>query len=129
MKKIVWMLVAILLLLGIFSSDNFTVILVDNLYIIFFVIVLSVSSMLLVFLVVEEIFPPQIKATTLAIVNMVIGLCGAIFSVYLNGGPLTEEINMDVFDRTFILSTIIIFTTVVEKYRTREISLYSLSIS
>ncbi|AFX70616.1 hypothetical protein IU50_00370 [Francisella tularensis] len=72
---------------------------------------------------------------------MVIGLCGAIFqylisyiSVYLNGGPLTGEINANVFDRAFIyliipllLSTIIIFTIVVEKYRTREISLKSLS--
>ena len=110
----------------------------DNLYIIFFVIEFSVLSMLLVFSVVEEIFSPKIKATALAIVNMVIGpLCGAIFqylisyiSVYLNGGPLTGEINIDVFDRAFIyliipllLSTIIIFTTVVEKYRTREISL------
>ncbi|MDE4986478.1 MFS transporter, partial [Francisella tularensis subsp. holarctica] len=68
----------------------------------------------------------QIKVTALAIVNIVIGLCGAIFqyliiyiSVYLNGGPLNGEINANVFDRSFIyliipqlLSTIIIFTNV-----------------
>lgn len=51
-------------------------------------------------------------------------------SVYINGGPLIGEININVFDRAFIyliipllLSTIIIFATVVEKYRTRDISL------
>ncbi|MFV9931112.1 MAG: hypothetical protein AB8V10_04780 [Francisella endosymbiont of Hyalomma asiaticum] len=37
----------------------------DNLYIIFFVIGFSVLGMLLVFSMVEEIFPPQIKATVL----------------------------------------------------------------
>ncbi|MDE5018894.1 MFS transporter, partial [Francisella tularensis subsp. holarctica] len=55
-------------------------------------------------------------------------LCGSIFqyllsyiSFYLNGGPLSGEINANVFDRAFIyliipllLSTIIIFTIVVE---------------
>lgn len=97
--------------------------------------------MLLAFSVVEEIFPAQIKATALAIVNMVIGLCGAIFqylisyiSVYLNGGPLTGRIDMNVFDRAFLylivalfISTLIIFSLVIEKYRMREISLDKLS--
>ncbi|MDE5010956.1 MFS transporter, partial [Francisella tularensis subsp. holarctica] len=52
--------------------------------------------------------------------------------VYFTGGPLTVEINANVLDRAFIyliipilLSTIIIFTIVVDKYRNREISLKS----
>ncbi|AEB28517.1 MFS transporter [Francisella hispaniensis] len=142
-EKRIWMLVCNVITILAFSvviifADFISA---DNLYIIFFVIGFSVSSMLLVFSVVEEIFPPQIKATALAIVNMVIGLCGAVFqylisyiSVYLNGGPLTGEINTNVFDRAFIyliipllLSTIIIFVIVLQKYRTREISFNSLS--
>ena len=85
--------------------------------------------MLLAFSVVEEIFPPQIKATALAIVNMVIGLCGAIFqylismiSVYINGGPLTGTVSENVFDKSFVYlllpllcSTLIMFLLVLEK--------------
>ncbi|APC91761.1 MULTISPECIES: MFS transporter [Francisella] len=142
-EKRVWMLVCNIITIVAFSVVIIfaDIISADNLYIIFFVIGFSVSSMLLVFSVVEEIFPPQVKATALAIVNMVIGLCGAIFqylisyiSVYLNDGPLTGKINIDVFDRAFIyliipllLSTIIILGIVVQKYRTRQISIDNLT--
>lgn len=142
-EKRIWMLICNLITLLAFSSVIIfaSSITVSYLYIIFFIIGFSVSSMLLAFSVVEEIFPAQIKATALAIVNMVIGLCGAIFqylisyiSVYLNGGPLTGRIDMNVFDRAFLylivplfISTLIIFSLVIEKYRMREISLDKLS--
>lgn len=142
-EKRVWMLICNLITLLVFSSivvfSSF--ITPKYLYVMFFIIGFAVSSMLLAFSVVEEIFPPQVKATALAIVNMVIGLCGAIFqylisviSVYINGGPLTGNINIDVFSKAFIylivpllLSTVIIFGLVVEKYRNRELSISQLN--
>ncbi|GAB4221767.1 MAG: MFS transporter [Francisella sp.] len=129
--KRLWMLICNLVTILAFSSviifDNF--ISVSYLYIIFFIIGFSVSSMLLSFSIIEEIFPMQIKATALAIVNMVIGLCGALFqylisyiSVYLNGGPLEVNLNVRVFDKAFIylmlpllLSTVIIVAIFLEK--------------
>jgi MFS family permease len=135
-EKRLWMMICNLVTLLSFSAvvlfDSF--IPAESLYLIFFIIGFSVSSMLLAFSVVEEIFPPQIKATALAIVNMVIGLCGAIFqyliswiSVYLNGGPLTGDISTDIFDQAFIcliipllFSTIIIYILVVEKFKKRK---------
>lgn len=142
-EKRIWMLFCNLLMLMAFSAVIILAgyISVSSLYIIFFIIGFSVSSMLLAFSVVEEIFPPQIKATALAIVNMVIGLCGAVFqylisyiSVYLNGGPLTGRIDLNVFDKAFLYliipllaSTLIIFILVMDKYRNREISIEELS--
>ncbi|AXA33506.1 MULTISPECIES: MFS transporter [Francisella] len=132
-EKRVWMLICNIITLGLFSAvilaNNF--ISQDFLYVIFFLIGFSVSSMLLAFSVVEEIFPTQVKATALAIVNMVIGLCGAIFqyfisyiSVYINGGPLTGEISEKVFDKAFIflllpllVSTIIMSKLILDKYK------------
>ena len=110
-EKRVWMLIcniatlvvcsAVILAANIISSEY--------LYMLFFMIGFSVSSMLLAFSVVEEIFPIQVRATALAIVNMVIGLCGAVFqylisiiSVYVNNGPLTGTINENVFDKSFV---------------------------
>lgn len=60
-RKRIWMLVCNIMTILAFSvviifADFISV---DNLYIIFFVIGFSVSSMLLVFSVVEEIFPPH----------------------------------------------------------------------
>ncbi len=55
---------------------------VSYLYIMFFIIGFSVSSMLLAFSVVEEIFPAQIKATALAIVNMVIRTMWCDISIF-----------------------------------------------
>ncbi|MGQ4005230.1 MFS transporter [Francisellaceae bacterium CB300] len=132
-EKRVWMLICNIMTLVVFSA----VILADNiisseyLYVLFFLIGFSVSSMLLAFSVVEEIFPSQVKATALAIVNMVIGLCGAVFqylismiSVYINGGPLTGAVSESVFDKSFVYlllpllaSTLIIFLLVLEKRR------------
>ncbi|WP_150466242.1 MFS transporter [Francisella sp. SYW-9] len=138
-EKRVWMFICNIITIFAFSSIIIfpRLISADFLYIIFFIIGFCVSSMLLAFSVVEEIFPAQIKATALAIVNMVIGLCGAIFqylisyiSVYLNGGPLQANVDIKVFDKAFVylivpllFSTIIIFILVLDKFRTRTISL------
>lgn len=138
-EKRVWMFICNIITILVFSSVIIfpRLISADFLYIMFFVIGFCVSSMLLAFSVVEEIFPVQIKATALAIVNMVIGLCGAVFqylisyiSVYLNGGPLKVNIDIKVFDSAFIylivpllFSTIIIFVLVLDKFRARAISL------
>lgn len=72
-EKRIWMLICNLITLLAFSSVIMfaSSITVSYLYIIFFIIGFSVSSMLLAFSVVEEILPAQIKATALAIVNMV----------------------------------------------------------
>ncbi|MED7789064.1 MFS transporter [Francisella sp. 19X1-34] len=138
-EKRVWMFICNIITILAFSSIIIfpRLISADFLYIMFFIIGFCVSSMLLAFSVVEEIFPTQIKATALAIVNMVIGLCGAIFqylisyiSVYLNGGPLQANVDIKIFDRAFVylivpllFSTIIIFILVLDKFRTRTISL------
>ena len=111
----------------------------EYLYVLFFMIGFSVSSMLLAFSVVEEIFPIQVRATALAIVNMVIGLCGAVFqylisiiSVYVNNGPLTGTINENVFDKSFVYllvpllcSTLIISLLVLEKRKHELIKHYN----
>jgi len=91
-----------------------------------------VSSMLLAFSVVEEMFPKEIKGTALAIVNMLIGLCGAVFqylisyiSILLNDGKsIHVSLNESVFDKAFVfliipllLSTVIIVAMAVSKYR------------
>jgi MFS family permease len=131
----IWMLICNIITLITFSTVILAADIIpsDYLYILFFLIGFSVSSMLLAFSVVEEIFPMQVKATALAIVNMVIGLCGAVFqylisiiSVYVNNGPLTGTINENVFDKSFVYlllpllcSTIIIFILVLEKKRSR----------
>ena len=120
-----WMLLSNIITIIIFAC----VILLNNnisvnfLYIIFFLIGFFVSSMLLAFSIVEEIFPEHMSATVLAIINMTIGLCGAIFqnaisyiSSNLNNGPIIEgHITANIFQKSFVfllvpllLSTIII---------------------
>lgn len=137
-EKRVWMFICNIVTILAFSSIIIfpRLISADFLYVMFFIIGFCVSSMLLAFSVVEEIFPIQIKATALAIVNMVIGLCGAVFqylisyiSVYLNGGPLQTNLDIKVFDKAFVylivpllFSTIIIFILVLDKFRAREIN-------
>ncbi|ASG68148.1 MFS transporter [Francisella halioticida] len=136
-EKRVWMFICNIITILAFSSIVIFPRLISDgsLYIMFFIIGFCVSSMLLAFSVVEEIFPTQIKATALAIVNMVIGLCGAVFqylisyiSVYLNGGALQANINIKVFDKAFVylivpllFSTIIIFILVLDKFKTRQV--------
>ncbi|API86627.1 MFS transporter [Francisella uliginis] len=138
-EKRVWMFICNIITILAFSSIIIfpRLISADFLYYMFFIIGFCVSSMLLAFSVVEEIFPTQIKATALAIVNMVIGLCGAVFqylisyiSVYLNGGPLETNISIKVFDKAFVylivpllFSTIIIFILVLDKFKARQINL------
>lgn len=134
-EKRVWMLICNIVTIISFSSVVVlsSYISISYLYVLFFIVGFFVSSMLLAFSVVEEIFPPQIKATALAIVNMVIGLCGAIFqylisyiSVYLNGGPLVGNVNISIFDKAFVyliipllFSTLIIFVLVVQKFKSK----------
>jgi MFS family permease len=130
-EKRVWMLICNIVTLVVFSAVILAANIISSeyLYVLFFMIGFSVSSMLLAFSVVEEIFPIQVRATALAIVNMVIGLCGAVFqylisiiSVYINNGPLTGTINENVFDKSFVYllvpllcSTLIISLLVLEK--------------
>ena len=134
-EKHLWMLICNMITVFTFSG----VILLSEsispnlLYILFFIIGFTVSSMLLAFSIVEEMFPNEIKATALAIVNMVIGLCGAIFSylissisVYINGGPLLERVKSGIFEQSFVyllipllISTILICILVIDKYSTR----------
>ncbi len=133
-EKKVWMSICNILTLFIFSSIVLLnhIIPVDLLYVMFFMLGFFVSSMLLAFSVVEEMFPKEIKGTSLAIVNMVIGLCGALFqyliswiSVKLNGGQsIHVGINGDVFDKAFvflivplIISTVIIVSMAVLGHR------------
>jgi len=134
-EKRVWMLICNIMTLLVFSTVILasSIISSEYLYVLFFLIGFSVSSMLLAFSVVEEIFPRQVKATALAIVNMVIGLCGAIFqylisiiSVYINGGSLTGLVSESVFDKSFVYlllpllcSTLIVSILVLEKKKTR----------
>lgn len=132
-EKRIWMFICNIFTITIFSSIVlFSSIINPNLlFILFFLLGFFVSSMLLAFSVVEEIFPKEIKGTALAIVNMVIGLCGALFqflisyiSVLLNGGPIHINVNNNVFDRAFvfllvplIISTVIISYMALLKYR------------
>ena len=110
-EKRVWMLICNIVTLVVFSAVILAANIISSeyLYVLFFMIGFSVSSMLLAFSVVEEIFPIQVRSTALAIVNMVIGLCGAVFqylisiiSAYVNNGPLTGTINENVFDKSFV---------------------------
>ncbi|APC97268.1 MFS transporter [Francisella frigiditurris] len=132
-EKRIWMFICNIFTITIFSSIVlFASIINPNLlFILFFLLGFFVSSMLLAFSVVEEIFPKEIKGTALAIVNMVIGLCGALFqflisyiSVLLNGGPIHINVNNNVFDRAFVfllvpllISTVIISYMALLKYR------------
>lgn len=132
-EKRTWMLICNIITIIVFSSiiSLAQYIPVSLLYILFFIVGFTVSSMLLSFAIVEEIFPQQIRATALAVVNMVIGLCGALFqylisliSVHLNGGPLKlESIKPGIFGQSFIyllipllLSTLIILYLVIDKF-------------
>ncbi|MFC4891642.1 MFS transporter [Pseudofrancisella aestuarii] len=132
-EKRIWMFICNIFTITIFSSIVlFASIINPNLlFVLFFLLGFFVSSMLLAFSVVEEIFPKEIKGTALAIVNMIIGLCGALFqflisyiSVLLNGGPIHININNNVFNRAFVfllvpllISTVIISHMALLKYR------------
>lgn len=134
-EKRIWMLICNIITLIVFSTVILAKSLISSeyLYVMFFLIGFSVSSMLLAFSVVEEIFPPQVKATALAIVNMVIGICGAVFqylisviSVYINGGSLTGAVSENLFDKSFVYlllpllcSTLIIIVLVLEKRKSK----------
>ncbi len=80
-----------------------------SLYVLYFSLGFFISSMLLAFSVVNDIFPNEMQGTVLAIVNMVIGLCAAFFqrfighvSACINGGDIKMINNPHVFTLSFI---------------------------
>jgi hypothetical protein len=66
--------------------------------------------MLLAFAMVDELFPKKIHGTVLAVVNMTIGLSGALFqylvdftSTWINNGDIEVIHNSSVFSLSFLV--------------------------
>ena len=110
--KKLWMIIANIMTIVVFSL----VVLLPNLlsiwllYVFYFLLGFFVSSMLLAFAVVDDIFPSKVHGTVLAVVNMTIGLLAALFqhlvgyvSMWLNGGDLKEIHNPSVFSNAFLV--------------------------
>ena len=106
-----WMIIANILTIVIFGTIVLlpAALSVSSLYVLYFCLGFFISSMLLAFSVVNDIFPSQMQGTVLAIVNMVIGLCGAFFqrfighlSTWFNGGDIKTIHNPHVFTLSFI---------------------------
>ena len=110
-SKKTWMLIAnvcTIIVFGLiaifhqFISLNF-------LYVLYFLLGFFVSSMLLAFALGKKIFPENVHGMTMAFINMMIGVFGAIFQpllgelfVYLNGG-LEKVTNPNIFSLGFLI--------------------------
>ncbi len=107
-----WMVIANILTICIFALIVLTphYISLTGLYLLYFFLGFFVSSMLLAFAVVDQIFPKNIHGTVLAAVNMTIGLSGALFqylvdiaSHWINGGDIKTIHNPNVFSLSFLV--------------------------
>ncbi|MCP4179113.1 MAG: MFS transporter [bacterium] len=74
-----------------------------SLYFIYFFLGFFVSSMLVAFAIAKEIIPTKLHGVSMAFVNMIIGLCGAVFQplvgevFYWVNGNMKEVVNPNAF--------------------------------
>jgi MFS family permease len=116
-----WMVIANLLTIILFGfiAIFHSYIPIKALYPLYFFLGFCVSSMLLAFAIGKDIFPENVHGLTMAVINMVIGLCGALFQpllgelfFYLKGGlekihnPNTFSVGFMVLFLPLILSFI-----------------------
>jgi MFS family permease len=110
-SKKLWMVVANIATIVIFGliAICHRYIPIDALYVLYFLLGFFVSSMLLAFAIGKEIFPENVHGMTMAVINMVIGVSGAVFQPllgalfnYLNGG-LEEIKNPNTFSLGFLI--------------------------
>ena len=79
------------------------------LYILYFSLGFFVSSMLLAFSIAKEVFPKSAHGISMAFINMIIGLCGAVFQpllgelFYLLNGNLEKIENTHTFSIGFLV--------------------------
>lgn len=79
-------------------------------HLLYFLLGFFVSSMLLAFAIVDDLFPENIHGTVLAVVNMTIGISAAVFqhlvdyvSRWINGGDIKMIHNANVFAWSFLV--------------------------
>ncbi|MFZ9036188.1 MAG: MFS transporter [Francisellaceae bacterium] len=120
-SKKLWMIIANAATIVLFSMIIlFSGILsIIELYFMYFMLGFFVSSMLLAFAVVDEIFPRKVHGTVLAVVNMTIGIAAAIFqhvvgfvSEYVNGGDIRIIHN----PHTYVISFVILLVPLIASF-------------
>ncbi|WHN65421.1 MFS transporter [Cysteiniphilum sp. QT6929] len=121
-SKKAWMVITNVMTIIVFSlivllPDVFSI---SMLYVLYFLLGFFVSSMLLAFAVVDDIFPSKVHGTVLAVVNMTIGLSAALFqhlvdyvSMWINGGDLKEIHNPNVFTGAFLVLLLPLFLSLI----------------